>query len=177
MTYDDELDERRPPTLRSALEDFAEVLCRPVATRLTRAVRWCEKLRRLEIDWTNFGCTRGGYFDWLGTPLVYKSDRRYAQLREEALIRVSGGLQLPWEPDRWRPWARWWPGFDWSLESYLPRVTAQRGGIRLVNPPGFPVYSATATFAPGDVHEFDLPFDSSDPLPYLVPREIPPLEE
>lgn len=169
MTYDGYLDERRPPTLRSALEDFAEVLCRPVAKRLTRAVRWCEKLRRLEIDWTNFGCTRGGYFDWLGTPLVYKPDRHDEPV-VPYLVAAGGVIPRGLDDGRWKPWAKWWVGFDWSLESYLPKIQAQRGGIRHL-PSGALAWPAPMV----EPIPFLLPVDSSEP-DYKAPR-LGPLDD
>lgn len=162
MTYDDELDERRVPTMRSALEDFAEVLCRPVAKRLTAVVEWVGRLRRFEIDWDGFAVTRGGFFDWLGTPLVYKPDRH----REpDAMIVSAVSIPLQFggftDPNRWRPWAKWWRGFDWSLESYLPQIQAQRGGIRMIGvapstaPTVSAIFSPTATYTPADIHEIE----------------------
>jgi hypothetical protein len=122
----------------------AHRLLRRLDARINRLVGWRNGVAAtwrehdLDVDWWGFAHTKGAftnnaYYGFL-TPVHEEYDMQPAGLSAE------GGRCAPFtgpgEPE-WDPWAEYFPPFKIEpLSRLLPALSAQRGGIRFITPPG-----------------------------------------
>lgn len=87
---------------------------------------WLDRLTdRIEIDWLDFGVTRGCFVTGL-----YGSVLADERTEQRDVVIASGGLCVP-SRTRWDPWARW---FHLPRLADPPPFSSPRGGIRYRDP-------------------------------------------
>lgn len=96
---------------------------------------------RISIDWSGFAVTHGGFFGWFG-PAEYEPWPGGRPPEPEPAIVAAGGYCAPLydfgqtrSADGWDSWRRWYCVHRIRLADLIPPFTAQRGGIRFLQPP------------------------------------------